>query len=151
MISIKVFPVILVYINPTMRLTHSTTAIGMVAAMGITAIAQAEPQQLKRCQFITYMAGNTLSGETDAGTSFNVYFLTGGAVTYEDEAGDKDNGSWRIDSDDNVCVTWQHLGEGEETCYFVTLDDRTLSWRSASGSGSGTLRGTIAETFLNPK
>ena len=59
--------------------------------------------------------------------------------------------SWSIDDNDDVCVIWQNLRSGEENCYAVTLDDRALSWESKSGSGTGQLRGTVAESFLDPE
>lgn len=106
------------------------------------------PQMLRGDQFITMMQSNTLSGTTAAGSAFNVYFLPGGSVTYQDAIGTRDVGVWRVDEDDDVCVAWQNPGDRQEGCFRVIVDGDKVAWEGLGGSGRATLRGGVAETFL---
>ncbi len=113
-----------------------------------TSIANAEPKQMKGSIFVSTMQGNTLSGKTVEGVAFNAYFLRGGMVTYEDANGLKDTGQWRIDNEEDVCVAFKNMNDGKEECFFVTLDGRTVTWKGKTRAGTGMLRGSIVESFL---
>ena len=123
----------------------------VLLVLSVAAVARAEGERLTGTQFVSVMDSNTLSGTTDAGVPFNAYFLTGGRVTYEEQSGERDNGTWRMDDDGDVCITWQRINEGREECFHVTLDGRKLSWKGKTGQGTGLLRGAIAETFLTDR
>ncbi len=64
--------------------------LGMVtalAALGLATPSSGAPEQLKGLNFIDVMSGNTLSGTTPSGAAFNMYFVDGGDVTYEEFLG----------------------------------------------------------------
>ena len=128
-------------------------SIAVAGLLGLLAVAalnltSARAEQLKGNMFINAMQGNTLSGKTSNGVPFNAYFLSGGIVNYEEAGGAKDAGEWHMDSDGDVCVTFQKINDGKEDCFVVTLDGKKLSWKGKTGSGSGMLRGSIVEGFI---
>jgi hypothetical protein len=108
----------------------------------------AGPEQLKGQNFIDVMSGNTVSGTTPSGAAFNMYFVDGGDVTYEDSSGDHDNGRWLIDPDGDVCVTWRKRDPEHQSCYLVTVDGDHVSWQGKGGSGEALLRGGVGTSFL---
>jgi hypothetical protein len=110
--------------------------------------ASAEPQVVRGNQFITMMQSNTLSGTNAAGDAFSIYFLPGGAATYEDATGTRDGGSWNIDKDGDVCVAWQNPADRQEGCFRVTVDGSKVAWEGKAGSGRATLRGGVSEMIL---
>jgi len=121
-------------------------ATALLAALGAAIVvaptaANAAPEALRGDRFINVMADNTLSGETEGGARFDMYFLPGGQVTYRDSAGEDDRGHWRLDDAGDVCITWS--GSDQEHCFRVTLDGEAVSWEGKSGSGRGRLRGGI--------
>jgi hypothetical protein len=120
-----------------------------LTALGLAAPALAAPEQLKGPRFIDVMSDNTLSGKTPDGADFNMYFLDGGGVTYEDSAGEHDRGRWLMDAEGAVCITWQ--GQSEEHCFKAFVDGDRVSWQGKSGSGEGTLRGGVGAGFLKPR
>jgi hypothetical protein len=125
-------------------------AAGALAAVALApAAAHAAPEPLKGSRFIEVMQDNTLSGTTEGGTAYNLYFLPGGAVTYDDASGAQDRGRWSIDPEGDVCVRFAALDDGRERCYRVELDGRTVTWQGKA-EGHATLRGGIAESFLAP-
>lgn len=133
-----------------MRQARLLQGFSIAIALGLAApAAAAEPLQGSR--FITVMKGNTLSGRTEAGAEFNLYFVEGGRVTYEDSAGERDDGAWHLDPDGDVCIRWTKLWDGAEECFQATLDGGTVSWRGKTGGGEGKLRGGIAESFLEQR
>jgi hypothetical protein len=119
-----------------------------LATILATAAVAAEPETLRGDRFINVMRNNTLSGATTAGVRFDLFFLPGGLVTYRDAAGEDDRGEWRIDPDGDVCITWTSARTGGPDCFRVTLDGSRVSWQGKSGSGEGTLRGTITDGEL---
>lgn len=119
-----------------------------VALAATAGLASAEPQAVRGDQFITMMQNNTLSGTTAAGHAFNVYFLPGGAATYEDASGARDSGTWRLDDAGDVCVAWQQPADKQEGCFRVTVDGRKVAWDSKTGGGRATLRGGVTDTLL---
>ncbi len=97
------------------------------------------------------MQNNTLSGTTEGGAAYNLYFLPGGELTYDDSSGARDRGRWSMDSQGDVCVRFEQVDDGHEHCYQVAIDGRTVTWRGKTGDGSATLRGSVAESFLKPR
>ncbi|MCK6453388.1 MAG: hypothetical protein L6R19_21435 [Alphaproteobacteria bacterium] len=121
---------------------------GILLAFCVPATAAAEPQPVRGSGFITLMQGNTVSGTSRSGAAFNMYFLPDGVLTYEDSAGARDRGTWSIDADGDVCVAWEKPADHPKGCYRVAVDGSRITWRGKGGSGSATLRGGIADTFL---
>ena len=121
----------------------------LVATALAPALAFAAAEQLKGSRFIEVMQDNTLSGTTEGGASYNLYFLPGGEMTYDDSTGARDRGRWSMDSDGDVCVSFEQVDDGRAQCYRVEVDGRTVTWQGKAG-GQATLRGGVAESFLAP-
>jgi hypothetical protein len=126
---------------------RSTWALVAIALAPALAFAAAE--QLKGSRFIEVMQDNALSGTTEGGASYNLYFLPGGEVTYDDSTGARDRGRWSMDSDGDVCVSFEQVDDGRAQCYRVEVDGRTVTWQGKA-DGQATLRGGVAESFLAP-
>lgn len=103
----------------------------------------AQSRQVKGSEFVTIMSGNTLLATNKAGVKFKAWFLSGGNATYEDEKGARDQGSWRIKEDEQVCVTWKKIGEARERCARVYVEANELVWRGDGVSGDGKLLGGV--------
>jgi hypothetical protein len=114
-------------------------------------LAYAAPEQLKGSRFIEVMQDNALSGATSDGASYNLYFLPGGEVTYDDSTGARDRGRWSMDSDGDVCIGFEKVDDGRAQCYRVEVDGSTVTWTGKGGDGEATLRGGVAESFLAPQ
>ncbi len=117
----------------------------------LTAPVGAAEVQLKGMKFVDAVSRNTLSGESADGVKFNAYFLKGGIVTYMDMTGLQDRGTWYIDKQDDVCITWEKFNEGKEECFFVTFDGTAgniVRWKGKTEGGSAQLRGTVTSSFL---
>ena len=84
----------------------------------------AATEQLRGSRFIEVMQDNTLSGTTADGAAYNLYFLPGGELTYDDAAGARDRGRWSMDSDGDVCISFETIDSGRSQCYRVELDGR---------------------------
>ena len=110
--------------------------------------AQAASQHIYGDQFITAMQGNTLSVKNASGSAFNIYFLPGGEVTYDDAAGVTDKGTWHLDKDGDVCVAWRNPADAQDGCFRVMIEGDKVLWQSKQGSERGLLRGGVADTFL---
>jgi hypothetical protein len=110
--------------------------------------AHAESQHIQGDQFITAMQDNTLSGTNASGSAFNIYFLPGGEVTYNDKAGVTDKGTWHLDKEGDVCVAWQSPAEAPEGCFRVSTEGNKVMWHDKQNGGRGFLRGGVTETFL---
>jgi hypothetical protein len=119
-----------------------------LSIMTAAAPAAAAPQPVQGSQFVTMMQGNTLSGTSPTGNEFNMYFLPGGVATYEDDGGARDSGTWRIDQEGDVCVTWQFHTDQTERCFRVTVDGNKIGWEGKEATASMKLRGGITESFL---
>ena len=116
------------------------------AALAVALPAHADILQGDR--FITAMKDNTVSGRTAAGTSYNLYFLPGGAVTYSDAVGHRVGGRWRLDRAGDVCVSWHGDTALPTGCYRVRADDRRVTWSTKDAHGDNTLRGAVIDAFL---
>ena len=120
----------------------------VAAVLALPMSAQAASQRIYGDQFITTMQGNTLSGKNANGSTFNIYFLPGGEVTYDDSAGVTDKGAWHLDKEGDVCVAWQNPADAQEGCFRVLVEGDKVLWDSKQASGRGMLRGGVADTFL---
>jgi hypothetical protein len=119
------------------------TILGVALATVMLA-SQAGAEQLRGDNFISVMQGNTLSGKSQMGVNYNVYFLPGGDVSYQDQSGRIDKGKWSIDKDGDVCVKWTSPSNLANDCYKVDVDGRKVSWQGKTGSGHAGLRGEVA-------
>lgn len=126
---------------------HLCTLAVLAIAATITP-ALAAPKALHGDQFMSMMESNTLSGTTDTGHAFNIYFLPGGITTYQDASGTRDSGSWHLDEAGDICVAWKHPAEQKEGCFHVTIDGNKVAWEGKAGSGRATLRGGVTDTYL---
>ncbi|HWU00561.1 MAG TPA: hypothetical protein VN229_23185 [Terriglobales bacterium] len=127
----------------------------LVAAMALTSIALAWPlagnaEQLKGTNFINVVGRNTLVGKASDGASFRVYFLPGGMVTYQDNRNKNDQGTWMLDKNGDVCVTWAHLLAGKQNCYQVNVDKSHVTWGNKDMSNQGGLVGGVASMDAKP-
>jgi hypothetical protein len=122
------------------------TVIAMVAAM-ILLVPPARAEPLRDGDFIEVMKDNTLSGKTQTGINYNVYFLPGGEVTYEDQTGKVEHGAWSIDPDGDVCVKWTKSTAADD-CFQVNVEGRNVSWKGKTGSGHGGLRGEVTSMTM---
>jgi hypothetical protein len=91
---------------------------------------------------------NTVSGTAASGAAFNLYFLDGGAVNYQDSSGEHDQGRWLMDKDGDVCITWRKHNPDQQNRYRVSVDGDQISWQGKSGSGEALLRGGVGTSFL---
>lgn len=121
-------------------------ALTVVALAPVRAVAEAE--QLTGSQFIEVMESNTLSGTMASGAAYNLYFLPGGQITYDDSTGARDRGAWSIDPDGDVCISFEKADDGRAQCFRVELDGRKVTWRGKDGGNSASLRGGVVESFL---
>ena len=103
----------------------------------------ADSRQVKGSEFVTIMNGNTLLATNKAGVKFKAFFVSGGIATYEDEAGERDQGSWRIKDGEEVCVTWKKIEDGQERCARVYTNGSELTWKGENISGEGKLLGGV--------
>ena len=133
-----------------MGLKRMLVAAVLAAIALVPAVAEAAAAQLKGSRFIEVMQDNTLSGTTGGGAAYNLYFLPGGEVTYDDSTGARDRGRWSMDPEGDVCVSFDEVDGGVAQCYRVEVDGRTLTWQGKAG-GKATLRGGVAESFLTPR
>jgi hypothetical protein len=121
--------------------------LAMIALAPVPAHAAAE--QLTGDRFIEVMQDNTLSGTTAGGAAYNLYFLPGGEVTYDESTGARDRGRWFMDPEGDVCVSFKTVEDGAAQCYLVKIDGRTVTWNGKAGGETG-VRGNVAESFLSP-
>jgi hypothetical protein len=113
--------------------------------------ALAAPEQLRGQRFIDVMQDNTLSGTTADGRPFNMYFLPGGEVTYDDASGSPDHGRWWMDPEGDVCVRWDGYEPERDHCFAVSVEGDHLLWRDKTAGGEDVLRGGVGDTFLKPR
>jgi hypothetical protein len=129
----------------------------IVAWVGLAVVAlvpdslYAQAERLRGTRFLDVMQNNTLSGTTATGDAYNLYFLPGGELTYDDSSGARDRGRWSMDPQGDVCVRFEQVDDGHEQCYQVEIDGRTITWRGKAGDGQATLRGGVVESFLDPR
>jgi hypothetical protein len=139
------------WLPPAWLPTAWLPAAWLLAAIVLApAMAHAAPEQLKGSRFIEVMQDNSLSGTTADGAAYNLYFLPGGEVTYDDSSGARDRGRWSMQPDGDVCISFDRVDAGRAHCYEVEVDGRTVTWRGREG-GQATLRGGVAESFLRPR
>jgi hypothetical protein len=132
----------------TMRRAELLTILLASSPLWLATPSLAAPEQLKGQNFIDVMSGNTVSGTAASGAAFNLYFVDGGDVTYEDSSGEHDNGRWLMDPDGDVCIKWRKRNPGQQNCYRVTVDGDHITWKGKGGSGEALLRGGVGTSFL---
>ena len=130
-----------------MKRCRILSILTFLSAFAPAVITHAEPEVLKGTKFMAVVNTNTISGKTKTGVEFHVYFLSGGIATYEDKAGKKDTGTWRMREDDAVCVTWKGSLAGKERCAIVKMKGRTLKLEGNTRVGQVELLGGIASEF----
>lgn len=112
-----------------------------LAALFLPLAAQAEP--LHGYNFINVVQRNTLSGTNADGVRFNTYFLPGGTATYQDANGVTDHGTWMLDKDGDVCVTWSKMLAGKQNCYQVSINKSSVTWSNKDATIHGSLLGAV--------
>ena len=128
-----------------MRISILALAFGVALAAALPARAEI----LQGDRFVTAMKDNTVSGKTTAGTSYNLYFLPGGAATYRDAVGHRVSGRWQLDGAGDVCVSWHGDTALPAGCYRVRAYGRELAWWNKQYPRSDeTLRGAVINAFL---
>lgn len=130
-----------------MRIPMLALACGVALAAALPARAEI----LQGDRFITAMKDNTVSGKSDAGTTYNLYFLPGGAATYSDALGHHVDGSWRLDRVGDVCVSWHGTTALANACYRVRADGGAVYWWNKSARSDDILRGAVTSAFLPPR
>jgi hypothetical protein len=103
----------------------------------------AKADKLTSSQFITVMQNNTLTGRNEEHTRYHIYFLPGGLVTYENRHGVNDHGTWMLNNNGDVCVTWESLMAGKQNCYSVSVDKNAVTFGNKNGSLKGDLLGGV--------
>lgn len=131
-----------------MRVTATMSGLLILGLSALVMPAQSEPMQLRGTMFINALKDNTLSGRTGDRLAYNLYFVSGGVVSYAGAGGETDTGRWHIDKDGRLCVAFVKRGRGQENCRVVKLDGRVLSWEGKTGTERGILRGSIVASFL---
>ena len=131
-----------------MRAANLLRILVAMLGLGLATPALAAPEQLKGMRFIDVMSGNTVSGTAASGAEYNMYFVDGGDVTYDDSKGVHDHGRWLTDSDGDVCIKWHERDPDRQSCYQVTVDGDQVTWKGKGGSGEAMLRGGVGTSFL---
>ena len=128
-----------------MKITILALVLGVTLAVALPASAEI----LQGDRFITAMKDNTVSGKTAAGMSYNLYFLPGGTVTYDDAVGHRVFGGWQLDRVGDVCVTWHGDTALPPGCYRVRATGHEIAWWNKQYPRSDeTLRGAVINAFL---
>jgi hypothetical protein len=118
-------------------------SIFAIALATILLASAARAERLSGDNFISVMQGNTLSGKTQMGVNYSIFFLPGGEVSYQDATGRVDKGNWSIDSEGDVCIKWRPPSNLPNDCFQVDINGSKVSWRGKTGSGHAGLRGEV--------
>ena len=131
-----------------------TRLLPLAAVLALAVAPPASAAVLQGDQFITAVKDNTVSGKIRVKghdhAAFNLYFLPGGQVTYTDTTGARDDGTWRLDANGDVCVAWQRDRAVPRGCFRVVAHGRHLSWYQKSTEQASVFRGGVTTTFLKP-
>ncbi|HVI92230.1 MAG TPA: hypothetical protein VM659_28330 [Dongiaceae bacterium] len=103
----------------------------------------ASAEKLSPSQFISVMQNNTLTGRDAENHRFHVYFLPGGIVTYENRRGVTDHGTWMLNKNGDVCITWSSLMAGKQNCYAVNVDKNNITFGNEDTTLKGDLLGGV--------
>ena len=135
-----------------MKLSRGMRSLGLaLAGIGMVAITAASAEELlKGTNFINVVGRNTLVGTAADGARFRVYFLPGGMVTYQDNRNINDHGTWMLDKNGDVCVTWSSLLAGKQNCYQVKVDKSMVTWGNKDMTNQGGLVGGVASMEAKP-
>jgi hypothetical protein len=120
-----------------------------IAALPFPAASSAA--DLRGDEFITTVDGNTISGNVEDGLAFNLYFLSGGHVTYSSLGRASVSGTWQLDRDGDVCIKWPERVAALQGCFRISFDGDTVIWRRGSISGHGILRGGVVDSVSKPQ
>jgi hypothetical protein len=115
----------------------------LAAVVGL-AIQPAAAKIIRGDAFITAMQDNTLSGKNADGNKFDVFFLPGGQATYQETSKKAVFGTWKIDKDGDVCVTWARATNADAGCFHVDINGSNVSWSNKDVSHHGGLLGEVA-------
>ena len=97
-------------------------------------------------EFVTTMDGNSISGTSADGRAFNLYFLAGGLVTFSSLGEANVSGRWQMNRDGDICIRWPERVHAPDGCFRISFDGDTITWRSRTASGHGTLRGGVFDS-----
>jgi len=103
----------------------------------------ANAEKLSPSQFISVMQNNTLTGRDAENHRFHIYFLPGGIVTYENRHNVTDHGTWMLNKNGDVCITWASLMAGKQNCYSVNVDKNNITFGNEDTSLKGDLLGGV--------
>ncbi|HVJ42554.1 MAG TPA: hypothetical protein VM639_13710 [Dongiaceae bacterium] len=115
----------------------------LVAPLLSMPLFPASADKLPPSQFISVMQNNTLTGRDADHVRFHVYFLPGGIVTYENRHGINDHGTWMLNKNGNVCITWASMMAGKQNCYSVNVDKNNITFSNEDASLKGDLLGGV--------
>ena len=122
----------------------SKFALAALGAVALFASMPAEAKDLRGDAFITAMKDNTLTGKQADGTPYKLYFVPGGQATIQQGTRPPEVGSWRLDRDGDVCLSWPKEVKGEGGCFRVILNGSHVSWVNKAGNHRGGLLGIVA-------
>jgi hypothetical protein len=98
-------------------------------------------------EFAEALKDNTVSGKAASGIPYNLYFLEGGQVTYADEGGHHDSGTWRINENGDICLRWLSSSAPVAGCFRVTIDGRGMTWTKGHSNIQFVLRGDVSSVL----
>ena len=126
---------------------------GVLASAFLVAapMAPADAVLLSGTRFVEAMKDNTVAGRTADGTTYNIYFVEGGLVTYRDAQGRQDSGRWRIDSSGSVCLQWNAATTPGSGCFRVSVDGRRMTWSGQRSDLHAVLRGSVTSAYLQSR
>ncbi len=132
----------------TRFLASFTTCLSIVVVAW--PLASQADELVKNTNFINIVQNNTLVGTATHGARFRVYFLPGGMVTYQDNRNKNDHGTWMLNKNGDVCITWSSLLAGKQNCYQVTVNKSSVTWGNKDMSNQGGLVGGVATMDAKP-
>jgi hypothetical protein len=100
-------------------------------------------EKLSPSQFISVVQSNTLTGRDKENHRFHVYFLPGGIATFENRHGVNDHGTWMLNKNGDVCITWSSLMAGKQNCYAVSVDKNAITFGNEDTTIKGDLLGGV--------
>jgi hypothetical protein len=125
------------------------TACLAMSTLALPSTSQAD-ELVKNTNFINIVQNNTLVGTAMDGAHFRVYFLPGGMVTYQDNRDKSDHGTWMLNKNGDVCITWASLLAGKQNCYQVAVNKSRVTWGNKDMTNQGGLVGGVATMDAKP-
>lgn len=121
----------------------SQNALAIAALLTGLAMQPALAADLRGDAFITALNGNTLVEKTADGKPTYVYFLPGGQTSYQAANGQPHFGHWKLDRNNDVCITWAPGGNLANGCFKVTVKGDKITFANGKGREVGGLAGTV--------